>query len=76
MQGLGMMQIQSLTLSNELDQFSHMRWVPNHEVTTITNPITVDHTILRQHLLRVCSNCLLPTDTTTFRSPCMNLGPW
>ena len=51
MQGLGMMQIQSLTLSNELDQFSHMRWVPNHEVTTITNPITVDHTILRQHLL-------------------------
>ena len=46
-----MMQIQSLTLSNELDQFSHMRWVPNHEVTSITNPITVDHTILRQHLL-------------------------
>lgn len=51
MQGLGMVQIQSLTLSNEEDQFTNMRWSPNHEVTTITNPITVDHTILRQHLL-------------------------
>ncbi len=51
MQGLGMVQIQSLTLSNEHDQFTNMRWQPNHEVTTITNPITVDHTILRQHLL-------------------------
>ena len=51
MQGLGMMQIQSLTLSNETDQFENMRWTPNHAVTTITNPITVDHTILRQHLL-------------------------
>ena len=51
MQGLGMMQIQSLTLSNEEDQFTHMRWQPEHAVTTLTNPITVDHTILRQHLL-------------------------
>ena len=51
MQGMGMMQIQSLTLSNEADQFTNMRWTPNHEVTAITNPITVDHTILRQHLL-------------------------
>ena len=51
MQGLGMMQIQSLTLSNEEDQFTHMRWQPEQAVTTLTNPITVDHTILRQHLL-------------------------
>ena len=51
MQGLGMMQIQSLTLSNEEDQFTNMRWTPAHEVTTITNPITVDHTVLRQHLI-------------------------
>lgn len=51
MQGMGMMQIQSLTLSNETDQFTSMRWEPNHAVTAITNPITVEHTILRQHLL-------------------------
>ncbi len=51
MQGLGMMQIQSLTLSNEEDQFNLMRWTAGHAVTSITNPITVDHTILRQHLL-------------------------
>lgn len=51
MQGMGMVQIQSLTLSNQQDQFTNMRWTPSHEVTTITNPITVDHTILRQHLL-------------------------
>ena len=51
MQGLGMLQIQSLTLSNENDQFTNMRWSPTHEVTAITNPITVDHTILRQHLI-------------------------
>ena len=51
MQGMGMMQIQSLTLSNQHDQFDNMRWTPAHEVTLITNPITVDHTMLRQHLL-------------------------
>lgn len=51
MQGMGMMQIQSLTLSNQHDQFDSMRWTPTHEVTLITNPITVDHTMLRQHLL-------------------------
>jgi len=51
MQGMGMMQIQSLTLSNHEDQFTNMRWKPTHAVTEITNPITVEHTILRQHLL-------------------------
>lgn len=51
MQGLGLMQIQSLTLSNKHDQFHKMRWNITHQITTITNPITIDHTVLRQHLL-------------------------
>ncbi len=51
MQGLGLMQIQSLTLSNETDQFTNMRWNQDHAATVITNPITVDHTMLRQFLL-------------------------
>lgn len=51
MQGLGMMQIQSLTLSNDHDQFEVMRWKNVGEVTRITNPITIEHTMLRQHLL-------------------------
>ena len=51
MQGLGLMQIQSLTLSNETDQFTNMRWQQEHAVTALTNPITVEHTILRQFLL-------------------------
>lgn len=51
MQGLGMMQIQSLTLSNDLDQFTLMRWDNVGEVTRITNPITIDHTLLRQYLM-------------------------
>lgn len=49
--GLGLTEVQSLTLSNDADQFEHTRWTPRHAVTRITNPITVDHTILRQHLL-------------------------
>ena len=51
LQGLGFTQIQSLTLSNDADQFENMRWTANHEVTRITNPITIDHTLLRHHLL-------------------------
>ncbi|MGB0700730.1 MAG: hypothetical protein ACPGO6_06975, partial [Candidatus Poseidoniaceae archaeon] len=51
MQGLGMMQIQSLTLSNDDDQFRLVRWNNVGEVTRITNPITIDHTLLRQYLL-------------------------
>lgn len=51
LQGLGFMQIQSLTLSNDFDQFEAMRWPPMGEVTRITNPITIDHTLLRQYLL-------------------------
>jgi len=51
LQGLGLMQIQSLTLSNDVDQFEAMRWPPMGEVTRITNPITIDHTLLRHYLL-------------------------
>lgn len=51
LQGLGLMQIQSLTLSNDTDQFEAMRWPAMGEVTRITNPITKDHTLLRQYLL-------------------------
>ena len=51
LQGMGFTQIQSLTLSNDNDQFENMRWSANHEVTRITNPITIDHTLLRHHLL-------------------------
>ncbi|DAC53013.1 MAG TPA: phenylalanine--tRNA ligase subunit beta [Candidatus Poseidoniaceae archaeon] len=51
MQGLGMMQIQSLTLSNDDDQFNLVRLNGVGEVTRITNPITIDHTLLRQYLL-------------------------
>ena len=49
--GLGFPEVQSLTLSNHDDQFTRMRWAPNGSVTQITNPITTDHTVLRQHLL-------------------------
>jgi len=51
MQGLGFIQIQSLTLSNDDDQFNFMRWSSVGEVTRITNPITIDHTLLRQYLI-------------------------
>ena len=44
-------EIQSLTLSNEKDQFGLMRWEKNKSVTVISNPITIDHTILRQYIL-------------------------
>ena len=46
-----MMQIQSLTLSNDTDQFEAMRWPAMGDVTRITNPITIEHTLLRQYLL-------------------------
>ena len=42
MQGMGFMQIQSLTLSNDDDQFNRMRWKPFNEITRITNPITLE----------------------------------
>jgi phenylalanyl-tRNA synthetase beta chain len=51
LQGLGLMQIQSLTLSNDEDQFNSMAWKPQGEVTRMTNPITTEHTILRQNII-------------------------
>ena len=51
LQGLGLVQIQSLTLSNNDDQFTSIRWSPDGEVTRMTNPITIEHTILRQNIL-------------------------
>ena len=51
LQGLGLVQIQSLTLSNDDDQFTSIRWRPDGEVTRMTNPITIEHTILRQNIL-------------------------
>ena len=51
LQGLGLIQIQSLTLSNDSDQFTTVRWKPSGEITRMTNPITIEHTILRQNIL-------------------------
>ena len=50
LQGLGLIQIQSLTLSNDEDQFNSVRWSPDGEITRMTNPITTEHTILRQNI--------------------------
>ncbi len=47
----GIQQVQSLTLSNDEVQFERMRWKPENAVTRIANPITTDHTILRQSIL-------------------------
>ena len=51
LQGLGLIQIQSLTLSNDDDQFNWVRWKPDGAITGITNPITTEHTIPRQNIL-------------------------
>ena len=51
LQGLGLQQITSLTLSNEKDQFQHVRWNEKEIATILANPITVDHTLLRTNLL-------------------------
>ena len=51
LQGMGLQQVQSLTLSNDHDQFEAMRWNPSGEVTRIKNPISIDHTLMRQSVL-------------------------
>ena len=51
LQGLGLIQIQSLTLSNDTDQFTSVRWKNDGHITRMTNPITTEHTILRQNIL-------------------------
>ena len=51
MRACGLQEVQSLTLSNERDQFELTRWGTQGRVTVISNPITSDHTILRQYVL-------------------------
>ncbi len=51
LQGCGLQQIQSLTLSNEDDQFIKMRQEEVGGVTELHNPITIEHTIMRQYIL-------------------------
>ncbi|MBK70406.1 MAG: phenylalanine--tRNA ligase subunit beta [Euryarchaeota archaeon] len=48
---VGLQETQSLTLSNETDQFESMRWEENGAPSIISNPITVDHTMMRQFIL-------------------------
>tara|TARA_B100001996_G_scaffold250938_1_gene194615 strand:+ start:1597 stop:3360 length:1764 start_codon:yes stop_codon:yes gene_type:complete len=58
LQANGLQQVTSLTLSNESDQFSKIRYEPSTEVTGLHNPITVDHTILRQSITPSLLNLL------------------
>ena len=51
LRSLGIQETQGLTLSNERDQFDKIEWEPVGEVATISNPISVEHTILRQSIL-------------------------
>jgi phenylalanyl-tRNA synthetase beta chain len=58
LQANGLQQVTSLTLSNEGDQFEKIRLTPPAEVTHIHNPITIDHTIMRQSILPSLLNLL------------------
>ena len=51
LRALGLQEIQSLTLSNDRDQFERTRWKSKGMVTNIANPISKDHTIRRQYIL-------------------------
>jgi phenylalanyl-tRNA synthetase beta chain len=51
MRACGLQEVQSLTLSNEADQFEFTRWPSGGSKTTISNPITSEHTLLRQYIL-------------------------
>lgn len=51
MRACGLQEVQSLTLSNENDQFELTRWERQGRVTIISNPTTSDHTVLRQYIL-------------------------
>ena len=48
---LGLQETQSLTLSNKRDQFERVRWNEENKSTIISNPITKEHTMLRQYIL-------------------------
>jgi phenylalanyl-tRNA synthetase beta chain len=58
LQANGLQQVTSLTLSNESDQFDRIRAEPSTAVTTLHNPITVDHTIMRQSIMPSLLNLL------------------
>jgi len=51
LRSLGIQETQGLTLSNERDQFKRVRWPARGRLSVISNPITRDHTMLRQYLL-------------------------
>ncbi|MFL2493524.1 MAG: phenylalanine--tRNA ligase subunit beta [Candidatus Thalassarchaeum sp.] len=51
LRSLGIQETQGLTLSNEKDQFDKIGWEPIGGVAMISNPISVEHTILRQSIL-------------------------
>ena len=55
---LGLQETQSLTLSNKRDQFENVRWLEMGKCTIISNPITQDHTMLRQYILPSLLNLL------------------
>ena len=58
LQANGLQQVTSLTLSNEDDQFNKIRYQASTGVTGLHNPITVDHTILRQSITPSLLNLL------------------
>jgi len=51
MRACGLQEVQSLTLSNKRDQFENVRWPEGEGLVEISNPITSDHTVLRQYIL-------------------------
>ena len=51
LRSLAIQETQGLTLSNERDQFKRVRWPARGGLSVISNPITRDHTLLRQYLL-------------------------
>jgi len=51
LRALGLQEVQSLTLSNKRDQFERTRWPERGIVTNIANPISIEHTMLRQYIL-------------------------
>ena len=58
----------SLTLSNKRDQFGKVRWNEDSKSTIISNPITKEHTMLRQYILPSLLNLLAANrhhETTT-----------
>jgi len=51
LRSLNLQETQSLTLSNDRVQFDKTRWVRLAETTELANPITIDHTMMRQRIL-------------------------